>query len=142
MGWERRKGGSGQYYTRSRRVHGRVRREYFGCGDVAQLAAETDATLREARAARRQLRAERQREERTRHDEMYAAILGPLDALDAMCRMAMRRELEAAGYHQHDRGEWRKRRGATGQEGKKGAAARTSAGCGAGSGVTDSDVDT
>lgn len=111
MGWERRKGGSGQYYTRSKRVRGRVRREYIGCGPVAHLAAETDALAREARAAQRELSAERRRADQAQRDAMYAAILGPGETLDLVCRVTMRWELEAAGYHQHDRGEWRKRRG-------------------------------
>ncbi|HEU5349525.1 MAG TPA: hypothetical protein VFU63_13020 [Ktedonobacterales bacterium] len=111
MGWERRKGGSGQYYTRSRRVRGQVRREYIGGGAVAHLAAEADALARAARAAQRELSAERRRQEQARREATYAAILGPAETLDLICRVAMRQELDAAGYHQHDRGEWRKRRG-------------------------------
>jgi hypothetical protein len=129
MGWERRKGSSGQYYTRSKRVNGRMRREYIGCREAAHLMAEMDALARESRAIRREIVAEQRQAERARHEAMYAAILGPLDALDVMCRVEMRRELEAAGYHQHDRGEWRKRRGTTGRESRRGEATRASAGC-------------
>lgn len=134
MGWERRKGGSGQYYTRSRRVNGRVRREYIGCREAAHLTAEMDAAAREGHAAQREMMAEQRRAEQARHDAMYAAILSPLDALDTLCRVAMRRELEAAGYHQHDRGEWRKRRGE-----KTTAGARTANGADAGRSHSESD---
>jgi hypothetical protein len=36
-----------------------------------------------------------------------------LDSLDTLCAAFVTATLEAAGYHQHDRGEWRKRRGHT-----------------------------
>ena len=101
MGWEKRKG-RGRYYTRSRRVGGRVVREYLGCGPAAALAAQLDAAKRTDRAAQAAVWGE-ERERLEAADE----------ELDALCRMAdslMRAELTAAGYHQHARGEWRKRR--------------------------------
>jgi hypothetical protein len=51
--WERRERGE-LYYTRSRKVAGRVVREYVGTGPLAKLAAETDAEERR-REVRRQL---------------------------------------------------------------------------------------
>jgi hypothetical protein len=41
MGWEKRERG-GLYYTRSRRVDGRVVREYFGTGPLAEIVALED----------------------------------------------------------------------------------------------------
>jgi hypothetical protein len=97
MGWER-----GRYYTRSKKVNGRVVREYIGSGRVAQLAAELDAIERDRREGealeRRCIRAE--------HDE-FAAMLADLNE---RCDLLTRAALFAAGYHQHKRGEWRKRR--------------------------------
>ena len=49
MGWEVR--GKKRYYTRSRRVGGRVVREYVGTGPVAEVAATLDALRRAERQA-------------------------------------------------------------------------------------------
>ena len=58
MGWEK-----GRYYTRSRKVKGRVVREYIGAGRIGELTAELDAIERERRDLKRHearsLRAER-----------------------------------------------------------------------------------
>jgi hypothetical protein len=103
MAWETRARG-GRYYTRSRKVGGRVVREYVGGGPAGDLAAAEDAARRERAAAERAaLRAER---ERAAGPE---ALLAELDALaEGLARAA----LAAAGYRRHHRGEWRKRRGA------------------------------
>ena len=90
MSWETRSG-RGRYYTRSRKVAGRVRREYVGSGLLAELAAAEDALHREAR-------------------ERLEALDAPLLALDALTGALYRAALVAAGYRQHKRGEWRKRR--------------------------------
>jgi hypothetical protein len=97
MGWER------GYYYRVRKVHGRVVREYLGKGWLADLAAATDAHTRAEREARR----ETLREERAEQQ----AVEEILEALDERADLAARAALLAAGYHQHKRGEWRKRRG-------------------------------
>jgi hypothetical protein len=94
MGWEK-----GRYYTRSRKVNGRVVREYVGTGDVAEQAAMIDAIARQGREARRAARAE------------LTALDAPLDDLAEQTDLLARAALAAAGYRQHHRGEWRKRRG-------------------------------
>jgi hypothetical protein len=96
MAWER------GYYYRSHKEGGRVIREYVGRGRVAELAAQLDAIERERREDERAaLRAER-------------AELSDLDAvLEQVCQeveLLARAALVAAGFRQHKRGEWRKRR--------------------------------
>jgi len=102
MAWESRNG-RGRYYTRSRRVNGRVVREYVGCGRVGESAADHDELKRAERAAEREAMNDRKRE--------LESIEGLLarswtDAWD-QARLA----LIGAGYYRHHRGEWRKRRG-------------------------------
>lgn len=101
MAWEKR-GEHGPYYTRSRRVGGRVVREYIGCGRVAETVAETDRMLIEAgEELRRQEREKRAADaERERLWQAYSAMVAA----------ALREALEAAGYHRHQRGEWRRKR--------------------------------
>jgi hypothetical protein len=98
MGWER-----GSYYTRSRKVNGRVVREYVGSGWIADMAAQLDAIERDEREAearhRRAVRAE------------VHELTETLDALSARCDLLTRAALVAAGFRQHHRGEWRRRRG-------------------------------
>jgi hypothetical protein len=101
MAWEQRARG-GWYYKRSRRKDGRIVREYFGCGETAQLIAALDEQARQERAAERTAR----QDERSRPLALEAALTAfgtPLD--EVLCLT-----LEAAGYHRH-RGQWRKQRG-------------------------------
>ena len=101
MAWETRKRG-GSYYTRSRRQNGRVIREYIGCGRAARVIADADhALIAEREATLIQVRAA---------EEHFRSLEQPLDALDAICNALVRLDLKTAGYHQHHRGEWRKRR--------------------------------
>lgn len=104
MAWEKRKHSGGRYYTRSYREGGRVRRQYVGKGRLAELWAWFDAVQREER----EIDAEERREERRQRDAYYASVFGPLDVLDAACDAAIRRDLEAAGYHKHKGMEWRR----------------------------------
>jgi hypothetical protein len=104
MAWETRTGSSGRYYTRSKKVGGRVRREYVGAAGspLAELAAAEDALHREAR--------ERAAQDRRTEAERLAALDAPLDALDALTGALHRATLTLAGYRQHKRGEWRRTR--------------------------------
>jgi hypothetical protein len=100
--WEKRERG-GLYYTRSRKVDGRVVREYIGTGPLAKLAAEMDALKR------------RQREKETEawqvERECVEALDSPMEELHEAAEVLAKAALLAADYHQHKRGEWRKRRG-------------------------------
>ena len=99
MGWDK----NGRYYTRSRRVNGRVVREYIGGGPCGALIAKFDAIERDKRAtARLDERAER---------EGIDALDVPLKELNELADLLVQAALVAAGFHQHNRGEWRKRRG-------------------------------
>jgi hypothetical protein len=98
MGWDNR-----GYYYRSRKVNGRVKREYIGAGPGADLAAQLDAGRRADQEAARQ-------SEHARRQEL-ADLDAPLDALDELVDLVARAALLAAGYRQHRRGEWRKKRG-------------------------------
>jgi hypothetical protein len=96
MAWER------GYYYRVRKVNGRVVREYVGTGRVAELAAELDALQRQER--------QRERDARRAVWAELEALDAPLDDLDELADLVARAALAAAGYRQHKRGEWRKRR--------------------------------
>jgi hypothetical protein len=98
MGWETRRG-HGRYYTRSRRVNGRVVREYVGGGLLGLLAAEADARRRAGRAAQ----AEAERAERARWLEVEIPLFELHGAVDQLAKAA----LLAANFRRHDRGEWR-----------------------------------
>jgi hypothetical protein len=101
MSWEARNG-RGAYYTRSRRVGGRIVRQYVGRGAVADLLADLDRRERERKQAEAARRAAR------------TALDASLDTqVDEVCRLAdllARGVLLAAGFHHHH-GQWRKRRG-------------------------------
>jgi hypothetical protein len=101
MGWER-----GQYYTRSRKVNGRVVREYVGGGMAGALAAELDALDREQR--------DPDREAMQVLQEKWTASDAALDELDASADRLAHAALLIAGYRRHKRGEWRKKRGCHG----------------------------
>jgi hypothetical protein len=101
MAWDTHRGGR-QYYTRSRRVNGRVVREYVGGGDIGEVAAAADAMRRAQRRAQKdQLRAERAR---------WRAADQLLLELSESVGLLARAALLAAGYYQHSRGAWRRKR--------------------------------
>ena len=101
MAWETRNG-RGRYYTRSRRVNGRVARQYIGAGIAGELAAREDA---ERRAKRDKQRAAwiTQKTELLAIEDLLDAYSGTLFGLTGAV-------LLHAGFHRHHRGEWRKRR--------------------------------
>jgi hypothetical protein len=97
MAWER------GYYYQVRKVDGRVVRQYVGKGEIGELAARVDAFLRTERQAKAHTRKAEQ--------EQLEAIESDVDRLCERSDHLVRAALRAAGYHQHKRGEWRKRRG-------------------------------
>lgn len=97
MAWER------GYYYRVRKVNGRVVREYVGKGRLANLAASLDA---DQRAARRLELAER-RAETSQMEDLDNQVADLCELTDLLARAA----LIAAGYRQHHRGDWRRKRG-------------------------------
>ena len=99
--WEKRERG-GLYYTRSRKVNGRVVREYVGGGALGELAALMDVEERQ----RREAEAAAWREERERLEELAGLIDELCEAVETVARAT----LLAAGFRQHKRGEWRRRR--------------------------------
>jgi len=101
MSWESRKTG-GMYYTRSRRVNGRVVRQYLGGGEVGAIAARLDSLEREKQAAI----AARHRADRARFEDLDAQVASLCEVAELFARAT----LLAAGYHQHHRGSWRRRR--------------------------------
>ena len=101
MGWETRTRG-GRYCTRSRKIGGRVVREYVGCGEFGELAAKLDAQEREQRLTEREF----WRKEREQLEEADRAASQFCDAVETVTRAV----LYAGGYHRHKQGEWRRRR--------------------------------
>jgi hypothetical protein len=90
------------YIYRSVRRKGRVASEYGGSGIDAFLIGRMEAIDRDERDCNRWLESE----DRRKLDDIAKA----LDQLTAQARALARDALTAAGYHQHNRGKWRKRR--------------------------------
>lgn len=94
--------GERRYYYTYRWEHGRSRRLYAGTGEAAEKAAAEDACRRAARQAEAQA------------VRNYRADLHAADSLthtlrrrtDALARAV----LYLAGFHRHERSEWRRRR--------------------------------
>lgn len=90
------------YWYRSQRSGSRVVKEYCGSGLVAALGAQLDA----ADAMERRHDRARGRAELARLDALDKEVKAMFDAAAVVLKEA----LQAAGYHQHDRGQWRKQR--------------------------------
>jgi len=101
MGWEKRDRG-GLYYTRSKKVDGRVIREYVGGGTLGHLTALQDAQER----LRREEEAALWNEERERLEALLALVEQLCEATEVLYRAT----LLSAGYRRHQRGEWRRKR--------------------------------
>jgi len=109
MAWDKR-----GYYYRSERDGRRVRRKYVGAGRVGELAAQLDALERDEGM----LKALDLRDEKAELDALDA----PLNELNDLADLLARAALLAAGFHQHKRGEWRKRRAQSNSSGEAGQA--------------------
>jgi hypothetical protein len=102
MGWEERERGRQPYYTRSRKVNGKVIREYVGGGALGEFAAWVDVEERR----RREEEAAAWREER----ERLETLAGLIDELYEDIEIVVRSALLAAGFRRHKRSEWRRQR--------------------------------
>lgn len=100
MAWEKRERG-GRYYTRSKRVNGRVVREYVGKGPLGELKARQDEQRREEQLTER-LELQELREEAKQ-------VTDALKELEAACDEAIGQTLTDEGFHEH-KGQWRRRR--------------------------------
>ena len=100
MPWVRR--GRHRYYVRRRKVRGAFVRQPYGRGPEAQLAA----ALAAQRQREREAEWDRRRQERGR----WEADTRTLQRLIAVSDLLMRAALLAAGYYQHQHGDWRRRR--------------------------------
>lgn len=98
--WERRERGE-LYYTRSRKVNGKVVREYVGGGVLGEIAACEDALKRR----KRDEEAAAWKEEREQMEALEASVEELCEAAEMLAKAA----LLASGYRQHNRGEWRKK---------------------------------
>jgi hypothetical protein len=96
MAWEKR--GRKKFYYRSYRKNGRVQKMCFGSGQRAQQAYEEDLRKQEAKERERATRKEIQ------------ALDQQTNSIRDMTRTIANAHLLLGGYHQHHRGEWRKRR--------------------------------
>jgi len=103
MAWEKRERG-GVYYTRSKKVGGRVVRQYLGGGTLGKIAAlehEYERRRREENAAYW-----KEETERLKRDVAF------LQELEAAAKILATAHLLAAGYRRH-KGQWRLLRGCT-----------------------------
>jgi hypothetical protein len=99
MGWQT--CGKYRYYLRCRKRDGKIYRDYFGRGLVADLAAQADAI--------RQAELEAQRKACRAIDSRLDAAERPAADFVGLCRLAMSAVLLAAGFYQQDKHAWRLR---------------------------------
>jgi hypothetical protein len=118
MPWKRRAGHL--YFYVSERIGRQVVSHYVGRGEAAAAIEELVAEERAAREAERAA----SRRERALLDEADRATAH----LCLQADLAARAALLGAGYHQHHRGEWRKRRGRVSGVGENNDAGRAGGG--------------
>src|SRR5262249_49496293 len=106
MAWANR--GNRRCYYQSIRVGRRITKVYLGSGPEADQAAAAVVQRRAEHAAQ----AETLRLEQHAHADAVA----PLKELSHLTDLLMKATLISQGYHQHSRGEWRRRRHAKHQE--------------------------
>ena len=104
MGWETRRNGKRYYYEKTRE-NGKVVSRYIGAGQLAPLVAD----LNHIRKERRQMERLEAQQARNEFAEL-AATPEHITLLMEQAQRAAAAALVAAGYHQHKRGEWRKKR--------------------------------
>jgi uncharacterized protein YceH (UPF0502 family) len=101
MGLENRRNGC--YFYHKVRNGGRVTSEYVGGG----LLALDAASLMKSEAERRKAEREAWDAEKKRLEAVEAEAVELFNKVEILARQV----LEAAGYHRHNRAEWRKSRG-------------------------------
>ena len=89
----------GRYYQH-KRINGQPRRVYVGAGVLAELTAHVDAQKQAQKAA--------QDAQRRRQRAQDRAIRKDIDSEYKQLQAFVGALLTAAGYYQHNRGEWRK----------------------------------
>src|SRR5215468_9119112 len=94
MSWEQR--GSQRYYYRVRYHQGQLTKTYYGTGPIAQRAAQEDAHQR----------ALRKQECLAKQDLL--ALETQLQTLTTIVRTFVAASLLGQGFHQHQRGDWRR----------------------------------
>ena len=110
MAWEKR--GNQKYYYKSERVGGRVRKQYYGRGKSAELLTWLEDLKREQVKEQKDLEREKWRAEVRQLEAADSAVDDLCKVTDQMVRAV----LLLNGYHQHNRGEWRRRRGKAAEE--------------------------
>ena len=97
MAWDAR-----GFYYRSKREGRRVVRQYLGTGPTAQAAAEVDEAIRTRRLA--------EREQERAVQAAARALEAKVEAVCGLADLVARAALLLAGFRQHQRGVWRRKR--------------------------------
>lgn len=90
-----------KYYYRSRRIEGRVVKEYVASGQAAENAAKRDKEAREQRRI--------QRKETEQLEAELAKVTQVVEAISERSEVLLAASLLTAGFHQH-KSEWRRSR--------------------------------